>query len=161
MHVVAYTDGSCNAKSKLGGAGSIVRIYDGEDEIHRHEISDAYSNTKTGRMEITAVISTLMYLYENIRDLECVETVHIVSDSQYVVNSISNRWIYRWRDAGWLCANSDLWMLYIPLSEMFKKIKISWVKGHNGDEFNEIADKLASSAYRRAKSGDCEIDEFC
>ena len=44
MHVVAYTDGSCNAKSKLGGAGSIVRIYDGEDEIHRHEISDAYSS---------------------------------------------------------------------------------------------------------------------
>ena len=89
--------------------------------------------------------------------------VEVVSDSTYVVNCFRDRWYERWLRRGWRnsnrkpVANRDLWE---PLIEEYlsraDEISFRWVKGHSGDEWNEIADQLASGAAsdQRARRGD-------
>ena len=44
--------------------------------------------------------------------------------------------------------NCDLWLLYDKVSKG-KLIEWIWVKGHNGDKYNEIVDMLAKNeAYK-------------
>ena len=56
-----------------------------------------------------------------------------------------------WKKNGWQTAvkkpvkNKDIW---IQLDEAVSKLKITWkwVKGHSGDEYNDLADTLARKA---------------
>ena len=57
----------------------------------------------------------------------------IYSDSQYVINTINNNWKRN--------KNNDLWEQLDSL--ISSNIKFVWVKGHDGNEMNEKADKLA------------------
>ena len=78
----------------------------------------------------------------------------IVSDSTYVVNCFRDRWWAKWERNGWKnskrepVANRDLWM---PLIELVKSLDVTfrWVKGHSGDEMNDLVDQLAVAAVPR------------
>ena len=90
-------------------------------------------------------------MLEALRELD--GPVEVVSDSTYVVNCFRDRWYDGWLRRGWRnshrkpVANRDLWEplieLYLPRSS---EIAFRWVKGHSGNEWNEIADQLASGA---------------
>jgi ribonuclease HI len=81
--------------------------------------------------------------------------VRIVSDSSYVVNCFRDRWWKGWLRRGWKnsagkpVANRDLWE---PLIELVQargdEVTFAWVKGHSGDEWNDIVDALAVAACR-------------
>jgi ribonuclease HI len=143
MNIIAYTDGSCNAKTQIGGCGVYARVAGKKHEIR---YSEGYANTKTGRMELMAVIKLLELIDEKMRR-DVTLTIH--SDSQYIVKSI-NIWL-----KGWMRydpklerrTNGDLWMRYHELSKDYRDIRISWVKGHSGVYGNEVADELAHGAY--------------
>jgi ribonuclease HI len=124
-----YCDGSC--LSNPGGAGgwavcciddSIEYILSGNEKI-----------TTNNRMELTAIIEALSFIP---KDSECI----IYTDSQLCINCASGKWKRK--------ANMDLWSEYDKISTG-KKIIFEWVKGHNGDKYNEIVDKIA---YSEAKS---------
>ena len=95
-------------------------------------------------MEVTAVLEALRAIPG---------PVDVVSDSTYVVNCFRDRWYEGWMRRGWRnsnrkpVANRDLWE---PLLELYlhrpDDISFRWVKGHAGDEWNEIADQLAANA---------------
>lgn len=74
------------------------------------------------------------------------KSLRIVSDSQYVVNACCS-WIKKWKAKGWAKAdgplkNADLWLqIDAVISEL--KVRFEWVRGHNGNQFNERADELA------------------
>ncbi|MCP4224702.1 MAG: hypothetical protein GY773_15290, partial [Actinomycetia bacterium] len=80
-------------------------------------------------------------------------TVEIVSDSTYVVNCFRDQWWEGWLRRGWKnskkepVANRDLWE---PLIDLYRaratEITFRWVKGHAGNEWNDIADRLAVEA---------------
>ena len=78
--------------------------------------------------------------------------VIIYTDSTYVKNGITI-WIKNWEKNGWMSANKkpvknkDLW---IALNKLSKKQVVSWkwVKAHAGNKYNEIADKLATTAIK-------------
>jgi ribonuclease HI len=75
----AYTDGSYQDSIKAGGYASIIFNEKG-DKIK--ELYQGFKDTTNNRMEALAVLATLEYFKEPVE-------ITIVSDSMYVVNTIS------------------------------------------------------------------------
>ena len=104
-------------------------------------------------MELQAAISALSALKQ-----PCEVEFH--TDSEYLRNGIT-KWIWAWKQRGWQTTakapvkNEDLWRQLDALVAMHK-VQWHWVRGHNGDEFNERCDQLATEAIvrlRRAPEG--------
>jgi len=133
--VLIYTDGACSGNPGVGGWGAI--LISGQ---HVKKIFGSYHDTTNNRMELTAVIESLKILKESCE-------VDIFTDSKYVHDGIT-KWIINWKTNNWKkVKNQDLWKILDDLVYSNNhKINWHWIKGHNGNEFNEIADKLATGA---------------
>ena len=116
-------------------------LEDGEQSEKKiTHLSGGLDETTNNQMELTAAIKALEYFKEP-------EKIAIHTDSKYVMNGIES-WINNWKKNGWKTAskkpvkNKELWM---ALDTVISKHEIEWhwVKGHSGDENNEIADQLA------------------
>lgn len=139
--VTLYTDGACSGNPGVGGWGAVL-IYNG----HEKQISGADGATTNNRMEIYAVIMGLESLKE-----PCEVTVY--SDSAYTVNAFENGWVYEWEKNGWRKAdkkqvlNVDLWQRLLALTRV-NKVQFVKVKGHADNEYNNLCDKLATTAIK-------------
>lgn len=135
-HVDIYTDGACKGNPGPGGWGAIV-VYGNIEK----ELSGGDKKTTNNRMELTGAISALSILKE-----KCEITLY--SDSKYLVDAINLGWAQKWRSTGWIksdkkpALNSDLWDTLLKLLE-YHSVKMIWVKGHAGHEYNERCDRLA------------------
>ena len=136
MHnVIIYTDGSSRGNPGPGGFGTV--LVSGQ---HRKEISQGYKKTTNNRMELLAVIVGLRSLKK--KGLK----VLVVSDSKYVVDSVTKRWVYGWEKKGFKDKkNPDLWKAYLEAEKGFT-VTFKWVKGHAGHPENERCDFLATEA---------------
>lgn len=67
------------------------------------------------------------------------------TDSKYAIFSFGQR--KRISDS---VKNSDLIHLYRQEAAQ-KKVTFEWVKGHNGDKYNEIVDSMANGEYNKMK----------
>ncbi len=129
-----YTDGACSGNPGPGGWAWISP--DGPFG------AGPAADTTNQRMELQAVLEAVG---ANEGPLE------IVSDSTYVVNCFRDRWWEGWLRRGWLnsqkkpVANRDLWEPLIAEVRP-RDIEFTWVKGHAGDEWNDLADRLAVEA---------------
>lgn len=95
------------------------------------------------RMELRAVLEAL-------QGLPAGETVEVLSDSRYVVDSLS-KWIHGWRRKGWKTASGGPVLnrdLIESLDALARTLAVtwSWVRGHDGHAVNELVDGLATSA---------------
>lgn len=131
---VAYTDGSAlNTGSKHPGGSAYIIFDDIGTEIKR--ASKGFLNTTSNRMEILAIISVINSLPNG-------ASVTIHSDSQYSINVLSGRWR--------ASMNLDQITLYRKLvSEKNINVDFVWVKGHNGNQYNELCDKMARKMYNK------------
>ncbi|KAB2955660.1 MAG: ribonuclease HI [Thermoanaerobaculia bacterium] len=141
--VDAYTDGACSGNPGPGGYAVILR-WNG----HERELSRGFRRTTNNRMEILAVIAAIESPTE-----PCELVIH--SDSQYVVNAIQQGWAKKWRANGWMrnrkepALNPDLWERLLDLlGRSGHKVRFVWVRGHDGHDENERADRLAVAACR-------------
>jgi len=147
--IIVYTDGSANAKEghvgyRLGGFGVYIKIFDEGQELKELFFNGGWSNTKTGRMELRAIITAFQKITDKMAQ------VFLYSDSMYAVNCVNENWLWQWEKNKWAgVANLDLMKIYL---EEFRKFRyrpiISHIKGHtkNTDENslgNAIADLLA------------------
>ena len=90
-------------------------------------------------MEIRGVLETLKFFKKPVK-------IKIYSDSQYVINSIVNKHVYKWfEDKDFSKKNLDLWFELIDLLAIHD-VTFEWVKGHETNEMNNLADKLAVHA---------------
>lgn len=134
-----YTDGSSLGNPGPGGYGIV--ILDGKKT---KELSQGYRKTTNNRMELLATIVALEKLPKN-------ATVELFSDSSYVVNAINKHWLENWQKKGWKTANKkpvknkDLWLRLLKLLPHYH-INWHWVKGHAGNQYNEVCDRLAVAA---------------
>ena len=77
--------------------------------------------------------------------------VELYSDSKYLTDAFNQNWIGGWIKRGWKKSNKeavknvDLWERLLKAAEPHK-IKWNWVKGHDGNVYNERCDRLATSA---------------
>ena len=143
--VTVYTDGGASGNPGPGGYGII--LLSGE---HRKEMSGGFRLTTNNRMELLAVIIALETLKFDGTD------VTIYSDSKYVVDAVTKGWVFGWEKKGFAKKkNPDLWKRFLKIYPKHK-VDFVWVKGHAGNELNEVADRLAVSAYQE---GVLEVDE--
>jgi ribonuclease HI len=137
--VTVYTDGACSGNPGPGGWAALV-IDDGVERI----VSGAEAQTTNQRMELRAAIEGLAAVSDH-------HTVHLYTDSSYVMNCFRDRWWVRWEANGWLgaarqsIANRDLWERLIAET---RRLDVVWhkVKGHSGDALNDRVDALARGA---------------
>ncbi|MEC7654318.1 MAG: ribonuclease HI [Bacteroidota bacterium] len=143
--VTIYTDGGASGNPGPGGYGIV--LLSGE---HRKEMSGGFRLTTNNRMELLAVIIALETLKFDGTD------VTIYSDSKYVVDAITKGWVFDWEKKGFAKKkNPDLWKRFLKIYTKHK-VDFVWVKGHAGNELNEVADRLAVSAYQE---GVLEVDK--
>jgi ribonuclease HI len=136
MSIIIYTDGACSGNPGTGGWGGVI-IKPNNNPVH---LSGGKDLTTNNQMELTAAIKVLQYFQKS-------EKIKIYTDSKYLMNGIEI-WINNWKKNGWKTAskkpvkNKELWE---KLDSLIVKhiIEWQWVKGHAGNEFNEIADYLA------------------
>ena len=141
--IVIYTDGGVRGNGKeenVGGWGAVLKF--GE---HQKELYGSVQNTTNNQTELLGAI----------KGLEALKTtnipVRVHCDSAYVVNGIT-KWIIGWKKKKWKKGdgktpeNLELWKRLDELTAMQDDIQYIWVKGHAGNEFNELADQLANKA---------------
>ena len=141
-NVLINTDGECIGNPGPGGYAAQL-----EYQGHRKELSGGFKLTTNNRMELMAVIAGLEVLKEKCK-------VTILSDSQYVVNAMSQGWAKRWQAKGWKrnkreqALNPDLWQRLLAACEEHE-VHFQWVKGHSGNPDNERCAQLAKEAARQ------------
>lgn len=156
--VTVYTDGSSRGNPGPGGYGAVLIYTDAAGTEHRKELSGGYRRTTNNRMEILAVVVALEALRR-----PCDVEVH--SDSQYVVNAVTKRWIAGWQRNGWKTAakkpvkNPELWQRLVEAMRPHK-VRLLWVRGHAGHELNERCDALATAAADLPRSQQLDDEGF-
>ncbi|KIP53838.1 ribonuclease H family protein [Leucobacter komagatae] len=90
------------------------------------------------------------------------EPLHVLCDSQYVINSVT-QWMPGWKRRGWRKAdgkpvlNREL-LEALDVALAGREVKFEWVKGHAGHPLNEAADdraRAAAEAFQRGTAPDC------
>lgn len=137
--VVIHTDGACKGNPGPGAYAAVLVC-----GKHRKEISAGYRLTTNNRMELRGAIAALQTLTQ-----PCKVDLH--SDSKYLIQAITEKWLDGWQRRGWITAgkqpvkNQDLWQeLMIAMKP--HQIDWHWVKGHAGHQENERCDQLANQA---------------
>jgi ribonuclease HI len=133
-----WTDGGCRNNPGEGGIGIVLKYGDTIKKINGY-----VPLTTNNQMELLALIVALKNLKRNCE-------IDLFLDSQYVKNGITT-WIKSWKLNNWKGSNKKdvknkaLWLELDSLINCHK-INFNWVKGHSGNQFNEIADKLCNQA---------------
>lgn len=136
---VIYTDGSCLVNP--GGPGGWAAVLFHQASGQMKEISGGHPETTNNRMELTAALKGLSCLPRPARVL-------LYTDSQYLKNAFTKHWLASWKKRSWRKAdgnpvlNQDLWQL-LDQQVSRHQIRFAWVKGHNGNTYNERCDELA------------------
>jgi ribonuclease HI len=91
--------------------------------------------------ELTAAIESLRRIPVGAQAVLC-------SDSQYTLKGLGE-WLPGWIRKGWKTSsgspvlNKELWQS-LHKEYAARKVKLEWVRGHNGHPENELADQLAN-----------------
>lgn len=137
-----YTDGACigNGQKKNIGGWSFVFV---SNDKNIFELVGLEHNTTNNRQEMLAVLNSLRCCFDH-----DITSFVIYCDSQYVVNGF-NEWMYSWERKYWVrgqdkkpIPNADLWRELFLIKKEFQKCELVWVRGHNGNKWNEYADRL-------------------
>ena len=136
---IYYTDGSASPNP---GPGGYAVILDGKPVALGSEDGD----TTNIRMEGQAIIAALKHADGS----EC----EIHTDSEFWINVIT-KWSLAWEANGWKkkggeIKNLDIVQEVCPLYRA-SHATLVWVRGHNGDEGNELADVWANKAREGAR----------
>jgi ribonuclease HI len=106
------------------------------------EVSGHEKPTTNNRMELMGAIKALEVIDPG-------SYVHLFTDSRYVERGIVY-WIRGWIARGWKSRegepvkNQDLWEKLLEVSNRHFVVW-QWVKGHDGDKWNERCDVLATT----------------
>ena len=147
--ITYYTDGSCEPNPGKGGYAVIKLGSDsnGEPVMEPAVLGNEPSGGQTTniRMEGLAIIAAL----KNANGAEC----EIFSDSEFWIKTITI-WSIPWEKNGWKkkggeIKNLDIVQEVVPLYNA-SKATLTWVRGHNNDPGNEMADHWANEARKRA-----------
>lgn len=180
--VVFYTDGGCRLNGQVnsqGGYGVYGYTYEDHSKPTKHpknglyytvngiqkekdetpikvldifEYSEFLEGPATNNLaELAAAIKAL----ELARSLE-VDSILILTDSSYVVNSINNNLLANWIKNDWKkidqtpIANLESWKQIDSYIQFFKTksigLNFQWVKGHSDHYGNNMADMFATMA---------------
>lgn len=131
---IAYTDGSCDNLHPNRPGGSAYIIFN-EDGTLFKKASKGFMNTTNNRMELLAIISVLFSLPKG-------SSVKIYTDSQYCIKAVKSSNSKK---------NLDLLRKYHEITLGLCSVNFEWVRGHNGNVWNEECDRMANGEYQKLK----------
>lgn len=146
--IIYYTDGSASPNPGPGGFAVIKNskpyMIGGEDATETTNI----------RMEGLAIVAAL----EDSSGEDC----QIYTDSEFWINVIT-KWAPGWASNGWKkkggeIKNLDIVQRVYPLYES-SNATLNWVRGHEGDEGNEMADEWANIARERGAKAPRRVEQ--
>jgi ribonuclease HI len=151
--IEVYVDGSCLGNPGPGGWGFVALLINEVgpilDKVERYGAAKAM--TTNNRAEMAGALNALAFVTEQqALGLWPICPVRIVSDSQYVVKGFTE-WLPNWEARGWRKSdrkpveNRDLWER-LKGATLGLSVEWHWVKGHEGNSWNERADQLAATA---------------
>ena len=137
--MILWTDGSAEPNPGPGGF-AVIEVRDG---VGKPVILGREAKSSNIRMEGWALIAAMR------RALAAGESCEIHTDSEFWVK-VLKEWAPSWKANGWKKKSGPIKNLEIvqELYELYCKVnvKLVWVKGHVGTEFNEMADEWAKRA---------------
>ena len=136
--IEVYIDGSSKGNPGPGGAGIVIQDKATHETLAIHGIP--LGHVKNNQAEFLALKHALIEL--NTRGLSH-DPVNVLTDSQLVVGIFSQNWRAR--------ANLELVMEIRDLIKEFSQLTFAYVRGHNGNQDNELADSLAQEAAESQK----------
>ena len=179
--LIIYTDGACQGNG-TEDARAGVGVYYGKKDPRNISTSLQGKRQTNNRAELTAIKLALegilnihgksacdtVWTTTKINKTTASATtrkkkiITIKSDSEYCQKGLKIH-LPKWKHKGWLnsknepVANQDLWQQVDKLNTKIKHLNgivfdIEWVKGHNGDEGNEAADKLAVAGISKGRT---------
>lgn len=130
---IYYTDGSCSPNP---GPGGFSVIKDMQPLIGGHDLTSTNI-----RMEGAALIAAM-------KDADGTECT-IFTDSEFWINVIT-KWAPGWAAKGWKKKGGEIKNLDL-VQEAYElygqsQATLTWVRGHEGDPGNELADEWANKA---------------
>lgn len=143
MNIDIYTDGA--SKGNPGKAGYGWVIINGKKQYKSFGVKYATNN----QMELRAVIDSLKVVLVELQTLKEKISVNVYSDSKYVCDAFNKNWIDKWiKEDFKKIKNPELWKELREIMRYTVAIEFNfiWVRGHNGNEYNEEADSLAQMA---------------
>ena len=137
MTIIAAADGSA-----LGNPGPAGWAWYVDDNCWRAGGWPHGTNNMGELMAVLDLFKSTAHLPE--------EPLHILCDSQYVINSVT-KWMPGWKRKGWRKSDGkpvlNLELLKeIDAALVGRKYTFEWVKGHAGHDLNEAADDRARDA---------------
>lgn len=143
--IVYYTDGSCSPNP---GPGGFSVIKDMKPHIAGHDL-----NSTNIRMEGSALIAAM----KDAAGAEC----EIFTDSEFWINVIT-KWAPGWEAKDWKKKGGEIKNLDL-VKEAYELYQdsgaiLTWVRGHEGDPGNELADEWAN--YARSKRLDGYVKDM-
>jgi len=141
--IIYYTDGSCEPNPGTGGF-AVVQVSGEVAKDMKPVVLGGEFNTTNIRMEGLAIIAALKHAGG--------EPCEIYSDSEFWIKVITI-WSLPWEANGWKkkggeIKNLDIVQEVCPLYRSSKATLI-WVRGHNNDPGNELADHCANEARKQ------------
>lgn len=137
MNYTLICDGAYSSTRDQGGIG-IIFLRNNKKIL---EYSKMFKETTNNQMEIIAIIIGLKCVKKHI------DSLTIISDSEYCIGCASKGWKRK--------KNIKLWEKFDQeferVSSLCPNIIFKHVKGHSGDKWNELADKLAVEASKRVE----------
>ena len=152
-----YVDGACsgNGTENAQGRFAVIEVSDNNEITYTY--SEHSLNTTNNREELKAILHVMRY-FSIIPENEWDRNIPVVySDSAYSINTF-NDWMFRWAKNDWKKSNGDTPENLDIISEYYElyqrgfRIELEKVKGHSGNEWNEIVDKLAKTGLINAIS---------
>jgi len=131
MKYTVFTDGGYSMSKDKGAFAYIIldenfNVIEKRAYFIRHESNN--------RAELKAIIAAVHRLPSD------ADYVRIYSDSKYALNTLAGWWSRR--------KNKDLFEVWKKVQDAHKNMLPSykWVKGHDGDKYNEMCDQMCTSA---------------
>lgn len=129
MKYTIYTDGAYSRLHDEGAFAFVILNEDGGEVLRMgHKIAHETNN----RAELKAIIAAVYKLPKD------ATKARIISDSMYALNTLQGIWARN--------INHDLFEVWERTINDRSDVELEflWVKGHSGDEYNEICDQLCN-----------------
>ena len=131
---IYYTDGSASPNPGPGGFAVIK-------DLKPHILGSEEGQTTNIRMEGKALIAAIQDAGD--------DSAEVYTDSEFWINVVT-KWAPGWQARGWTKRGGEIKNLDI-VQELFElytnsNVDLKWVRGHEGDEGNELADEWANKA---------------
>jgi ribonuclease HI len=130
--IIAYCDGAYSPARKTSGAGVVI--------IKDDQVILKFAKKFNGGTNNTAELCAAILAMSSIR--KPIDEFQMFTDSMYIIGTVNDGWNTKTNKKLWKRFNE----CYNHLKLLCPNITFTWVKGHDKDIYNILADKLANNA---------------